>query len=56
MNDTALMVKKLLEYISNLTSKDLVKIAMQNSKIGYSVKKISINGLNIDYVQHSNIL
>ena len=60
MNDTTFMDKKIvglqLKFISNLTSKDLVKIAMQNSKIGCSVKKISINGLNIDYIQYSNIL
>ena len=32
------------------------KIAMPNSRFGYSVKKNSFKGLNIDCVQYSNII
>jgi len=34
----------------------LGKIAMPNSRFGYSVKKNSFKGLNIDCVQYSNII
>ena len=60
MNDTAFMVKKIvglhLKYISNLTSKDLVKIAMPNIRFSYSVKKNSFKGLNINCIHNSNII
>ena len=38
------------------TSKDLVKIAMPNIRLGYNVKKNSFWGLNIDCIQYSNIV